>query len=261
MGPRPEAQPRGVAARRTDPSSGGWQGLSIISTQDLTRVFGAAGDGTGVMAVNSLNLDIFPGEFLSVTGRSGSGKTTLLNLMAGLDQPSSGSVLFEGRDLAAFSEAELVELRRRRIGFIFQSFGLMPLLSASENVELRLHISGVSWRERRRRAMEALDMVGLGPRARHRPYELSGGEQQRVAIARALVTGPDVVFADEPTGELDTATAISISTLLRDIALYRGVTVIVATHDLTLAGMSHRNVQIVDGALAAISEGQGPTIE
>ncbi len=261
LGPRPEAQPRGVAARRTDPSPGGWQGLSIISTRDLTRVFGAAGDGTGVMAVNSLNLDIFPGEFLSVTGRSGSGKTTLLNLMAGLDQPSSGSVLFEGRDLAAFSEAELVELRRRRIGFIFQSFGLMPLLSASENVELRLHISGVSWRERRRRAMEALDMVGLGPRARHRPYELSGGEQQRVAIARALVTGPDVVFADEPTGELDTATAISISTLLRDIALYRGVTVIVATHDLTLAGMSHRNVQIVDGALATISEGQGPTIE
>ena len=170
-------------------------------------------------------------------------------------------MLFEGRDLATFSEAELVQLRRRRIGFIFQSFGLMPLLSASENVELRLHISGVSWRERRRRAVEALDMVGLGPRARHRPYELSGGEQQRVAIARALVTGPDVVFADEPTGELDTATAISISTLLRDIALYRGVTVIVATHDLTLAGMSHRNVQILDGALAAISEGQGPTIE
>ena len=222
---------------------------------------GGGGRNGGSWRSTALTWTSSPGEFLSVTGRSGSGKTTLLNLMAGLDQPSSGSVLFEGRDLAAFSEAELVELRRRRIGFIFQSFGLMPLLSASENVELRLHISGVSWRERRRRAVEALDMVGLGPRARHRPYELSGGEQQRVAIARALVTGPDVVFADEPTGELDTATAISISTLLRDIALYRGVTVIVATHDLTLAGMSHRNVQIVDGALAAISEGQGPTIE
>jgi putative ABC transport system ATP-binding protein len=206
-------------------------------------------------------MDVLSGELLAVTGRSGSGKTSLLNLMAGLDQPTSGTVLFEGRDLATLPEAELVELRRRKIGFIFQSFGLLPLLSAHENVELSLHIGGVSWRERRRRAMEALEMVGLGPRARHRPYELSGGEQQRVAIARALVSGPRVVFADEPTGELDTATAISISTLLRDIALYRGVTVIVATHDLTLAGMSHRNVQIVDGALAAISEGQGPTIE
>jgi putative ABC transport system ATP-binding protein len=146
-------------------------------------------------------------------------------------------------------EADLVELRRRKISFVFQSFGLMPLLSALENVELPLHISGVSWRERRRRAMETLDLVGLGPRARHRPYELSGGEQQRVSIARALVTGPDAIFADEPTGELDTTTASSIGDILREVVRERKATVIVATHDLSLAGMSDHVIQIVDGGV------------
>jgi putative ABC transport system ATP-binding protein len=219
----------------------------IISAQSLTRVFGS-GEGV-VTAVNGVSLDIFSGEFLAVVGRSGSGKTTLLNLLAGLDRPTGGQVLFQGRDLAEFSEAELLELRRRKIGFVFQSFGLIPLLSAWENVELPLHISGVPWRERRQRALQTLETVGLGPRARHRPYELSGGEQQRVSIARALVTGPEVVFADEPTGELDTTTAMSIATILRDIALERGVTVIAATHDPILAGISRRTVELLDGAL------------
>ena len=199
--------------------------------------------------MNAVTLDISPGEYLAVTGRSGSGKTTLLNLMAGLDRPTAGTVLFEGRDLATLPESGLVELRCRKIGFIFQSFGLMPLLSAAENVELPLHVGGVSWRERRRRAQEALEVVGLGPRARHRPYELSGGEQQRVAIARALVTNPDVVFADEPTGELDATTAASVAAVLRDIALRRGVTVIVATHDPAVASLSERTIELVDGAL------------
>ena len=221
----------------------------VISTQGLTRVFGS-GEKL-VTAVNGVGLEIFPREFLAITGRSGSGKTSLLNLMAGLDRPTAGSILFEGRELTTLPEADLVELRRRKIGFVFQSFGLIPLLSAYENVELPLHICGVSWRERRRRAMDVLEVVGLGPRVRHRPYELSGGEQQRVAIARALVTGPDVVFADEPTGELDTQTAISIATILRDIALHQGVTVIVATHDLTMSGMASRVVELVDGALTS----------
>ena len=221
--------------------------LPIISAEDLTRLFGSG--PRAVTAVNRVTLDIFSGEFLAVLGRSGSGKTTLLNLLAGLDRPTAGKVLFGGRDLSDFSELELLELRRRKIGFVFQSFGLIPLLSACENVELPLHISGVSWRERRRRAMEALGIVGLGPRARHRPYELSGGEQQRVSIARALVTGPEVVFADEPTGELDTTTAMSITTILRDITRERGVTVLVATHDPTLAGKGDRSVELVDGAL------------
>ncbi|MFQ6027906.1 MAG: ABC transporter ATP-binding protein, partial [Dehalococcoidia bacterium] len=163
----------------------------------------------------------------------------------------SGSVHFDGRDLAGFSEHDLLDLRRSKISFIFQSFGLIPLLSAYENVELPLHISGVSWRDRRRRALETLELVGLGPRAGHRPYELSGGEQQRVAIARALVSGPEVLFADEPTGELDSITGITISTILRDIARERGVTVVVATHDLSLAGMSSRTVELVDGAISS----------
>ena len=224
----------------------------IISIQEVTRVFGSG--KTAVTAVNGVTLDILPGEFLAVTGRSGSGKTTLLNLIGGLDQPTAGCVLFEGRDLTTMPDSALVELRRRKIGFVFQSFGLMPLFSAYENVELPLHIGGVSWRERRKRSLEALDAVGLGHRHRHRPYELSGGEQQRVAIARALVTGPDVVIADEPTGELDTTTAISIATLLRDIALTRGLTVIVASHDPNVTGMSSRSVELVDGALSAANE-------
>jgi predicted ABC-type transport system involved in lysophospholipase L1 biosynthesis ATPase subunit len=206
-----------------------------------------------VTAVNGVDLDIQPGEFLAVTGRSGSGKTTLLNLLAGLDQATSGVATIEvdgtHRSLAEFSESQLVELRRTRIAFVFQSFGLIPLLSAWENVELPLHIGGLGWRERRQRAAEALELVGLGSRTGHRPYELSGGEQQRVAIARALVTGPAVLFADEPTGELDSATGISIATILRDIARERRVTVITATHDLSLAGMCSRRVEMADGAL------------
>ncbi len=227
----------------------------LISARGLTRVFGSG--ETVVTAVNGVDLDIFPQEFLSITGRSGSGKTTLLNLMAGLDRPTAGTVLIAGLDLTTLPEATLVELRRRVVGFVFQSFGLMPLLSAQENVELPLHIGGVSWRERRRRSLEALELVGLGPRAQHRPYELSGGEQQRVAIARARVTSPDVVFADEPTGELDNATAISIATILRDITLHQRVTVIVATHDLTLARMADRRMDLVDGVLRKNNESPG----
>ena len=218
---------------------------SIISTESVTRVFGAG--EMAVTAVNGITLQVGRGQLLSVVGRSGSGKTTLLNLMSGLDQPTGGKVFFQGQDMSNMAEVDLVELRRRKISFVFQSFGLMPLLSALENVELPLHISGVSWRERRRRAMETLDLVGLGPRARHRPYELSGGEQQRVSIARALVTGPDAIFADEPTGELDTTTATSVSGILREVVKERKATVIVATHDLALAGMSDHVIQIVDG--------------
>lgn len=220
---------------------------NIISTEGLTRVFGSG--ETAVTAVNSVTLDVAQGELMAVVGRSGSGKTTLLNLLSGLDQPTEGKVFFQGRDLATLPEADLVELRRRRISFIFQSFGLMPLLSALENVELPLHIGGMSWRERHRRSLEALELVGLGTRAKHRPYELSGGEQQRVSIARALVTGPDAIFADEPTGELDTTTALSIGAILREVVKERKATVIVATHDLTLAGMSDHVAQIVDGGL------------
>ena len=221
---------------------------AVIAVRDLTRVFGVG--EKEVAAVNKVTLEVFSGEFLSVVGRSGSGKTTLLNIMAGLDKPTRGTVQIEGKDLSAFSESDLVDLRRHKLGFVFQSFGLLPLLSAYENVELPLHISGIGWLERRRRAVEVLDMVGLATRARHRPYELSGGEQQRVAIARALVTNPDVVFADEPTGELDTITADSISSILRQIVADQGVTVIAATHDLQLSAMSDRVIELIDGSIS-----------
>ena len=225
----------------------GRPGQPLISVRGLVRVFGS-GD-SAVTAVDGMDMDVYGQELLAVTGRSGSGKTTLLNIMAGLDMPTAGTVSLDGLSLPDLRESELVELRRRLIGFVFQSFGLMPLLSAQENVELPLHIGGVGWRERRRRAAEALDTVGLGPRARHRPYEMSGGEQQRVAIARALVTGPAVIFADEPTGELDSATAMSVIEILRDTAHNRQVTVVVATHDLTLARIADRRLNLVDGRL------------
>jgi putative ABC transport system ATP-binding protein len=221
---------------------------ALISARGVTRVFGT-GD-TRVIAVNQVSLDISPGEMIAFTGRSGSGKTTLLNLLSGLDRPSSGQVLFQGRDLSTLSEASLVDLRRHKIAFVFQSFGLMPLLSAQENVELPLHLGGLPWRERRRRSLEALALVGLQSRARHRPYELSGGEQQRASIARALVTGASVLFADEPTGELDSTTASSIAAILRDIALQRGTTVLVATHDPLLAAVCGRTLELADGGLA-----------
>ena len=221
----------------------------VITAVGVSRVFGS-GD-TAVTALSIINLTVERGDFLAVTGRSGSGKTTLLNLLSGLDKPSSGAVEFDGDDLANLREADLVDMRRHKIGFVFQSFGLMPLLSAQENVELPLHIGGVSWRERRQRAHDALEAVGLGTRTRHRPFELSGGEQQRVSIARALVTGPEVVFADEPTGELDTATARSIAETLGEVAASRRATVIVATHDLDLAATAQRRLDLVDGVIVS----------
>ena len=225
---------------------------ALISTSELTRTFGS-GD-RAVAAVKSVTLHVSPGDFMAVVGRSGSGKTTLLNLMAGLDRPTGGRVIFEGVELTSMSDADLTDLRKRSIGFVFQSFGLMPLLSAYENVELPLHIRGVGWRERRRRAHHVLESVGLGSRARHRPYELSGGEQQRVAIARALAPEPQVIFADEPTGELDTQTAMTIGSILGDVVGSQGVTVIVATHDLALAELSSRTIELVDGSLVSGSD-------
>ena len=215
----------------------------------VSRVFGSG--ETAVTALSAVSLSVAEGDFLAVTGRSGSGKTTLLNLLSGLDRPSTGSVYFHGDDLSQLREADLVDMRRHRIGFVFQSFGLMPLLSAQENVELPLHIGGLSWRERRQRAAESLRAVGLGTRSRHRPFELSGGEQQRVSIARALVTQPEVVFADEPTGELDASTARSIAETLAEVAASKRATVIVATHDLDLAATAQRRLDLVDGQVVS----------
>ena len=218
----------------------------IITTRDLVRRFRSG--STQVDAIKSVSMEVLRGEFLVILGRSGSGKTTLLNLLGGLDRPDSGTVMFEGRDIGAMAEAELTELRRHKIGFIFQSYGLLPLLSAYENVELPLRINGVPRQERRPRVEAALERVGLTLRSRHRPYELSGGEQQRVAIARALAAEPVLLLADEPTGDLDTTTGRDIASLLKEVVQGQGVTVVVATHDQTIAGMADQVMELVDGS-------------
>ena len=219
----------------------------ILKLANVTRVFGSGNQS--VTAVDNVSLQIKHGQFVALVGRSGSGKTTLMNIMSGLDNPTSGHVEFDGKFLTDMSDGELVKLRRNKQGFIFQSFGLISLLSAYENVQLPLHISGTSWRERRRKAATALEMVGLAGRANHRPYELSGGEQQRVAIARALVSEPNILFADEPTGELDSVNALYISQILKDISKTNQVTIIAATHDPTLADMSDQIYLMQDGAI------------
>ncbi len=224
----------------------------LLAAVDVERRYEL--DSEEVHALRGVNLNVFPGQFIAVVGRSGSGKTSLLNIMAGLDKPSDGKVLFEEQDLAEMSEQELTDLRRHRIGFIFQSFGLLPLLSAFENVELPLRISGVTAGERAERTREALDIVGLWTRSRHRPYELSGGEQQRVAIARAIVIRPSLILADEPTGELDSNNAHAIFGLFKDMVIKQGISVVSATHDSTLLSMADEVKEIRDGQLLEQAE-------
>ena len=219
----------------------------LIAAVELGRTYMLGAEE--VNAVRDVNFAVFPGQFISLVGRSGSGKTTLLNLMAGLDRPSSGQILFEERDMAQMTENELTEVRRHKIGFVFQSFGLLPLLSASENVDLPMRIAGVGSRDRRERVDEALEMVGLSQRASHRPYELSGGEQQRVAIARAMVNRPPLLLADEPTGELDSTNARAIFGLFRRMVTEQGITVVAATHDATLLEMADHVYEMRDGTL------------
>ena len=206
-----------------------------------------------VPAIRDVSVDVTRGEFLALLGRSGSGKTTLLNLLGGLDIPSKGSVTIDGEELTTMSDRDRTLLRRHKLGFVFQSYGLLALLSAYENVELPLRINGVSWRQRRHLVNEALQQVGLGARARHRPFELSGGEQQRVAIARALANKPVVLLADEPTGDLDFTTGAAIGKLLRNLATEQGITIITATHDLSLANMADKIIELIDGAVANVT--------
>jgi len=218
---------------------------SLVIARNLERVFNLGSEQ--IRAVHDINLEVVSGKLLVITGRSGSGKTTLLNLLGGLDKPTSGTVCFREQDLSGFSERELTQLRRRYIGFIFQSFGLLSLLSAYENVELPLRIAEWSRAERQRRAADCLEMVGLGSRSRHRPYELSGGELQRVAIARAIAHRPALILADEPTGELDMANGTEIIRLLKEIANEENVGIVVATHDMAVAGIADVKMEISDG--------------
>ncbi|PKN78113.1 MAG: ABC transporter [Chloroflexi bacterium HGW-Chloroflexi-9] len=227
----------------------------MVTVTNVTRVFRSA--GTAVTAVNDVSLTVPRGEFLAIVGRSGSGKTTLLNLIAGLDQPDEGSVVVDGQEVHRFNDRQTTEFRRRTVGFVFQSFGLLPLLSAAENVDLALRIAGAGLRERGERTRELLTLVGLADRADHRPYELSGGEQQRVAVARALANRPPLIIADEPTGELDSTTGAQIFGMLREVAS-QGVTVIAATHDPFVMEHVDRVLEMSDGHL--LPEGEGHLI-
>lgn len=201
-----------------------------------------------VEALQGVDVTIQHGALTAVTGPSGAGKTTLLNLLCGLDRPDAGSVLLDdGRDIARMSEAESLELRRRRFGYVFQTFGLIPVLSAAENVEVPLRLAKVDPRERSRRVAEVLDRVGLSQHAQQRPGELSGGQQQRVGIARALVSMPDVLIADEPTGQLDSDTAATIMELISELTLERGIAAVVSTHDPLLVARSDAAISLLDG--------------
>ena len=204
---------------------------------------------TVVHALRGINLSVGRRELVAVRGRSGSGKTTLLNLLGGLDRPTSGRVVVDGHEVSSMEEGELVGVRRRVVAFIFQAFGLVPFLTATENVEVPLRLVHADPRERDRRVADLLEVVGLAERARHRPHELSGGEQQRVAIARALANQPSLLLADEPTGQLDSDTGHVIMQLVRSIVRSEGITAVVATHDPMMLDVADRIVELRDGSI------------
>jgi putative ABC transport system ATP-binding protein len=220
----------------------------VARVESVTRDF-----GTGPAAVHALrgvSFSVTRGELVAIRGRSGSGKTTLLSIVGGLDRPSSGQVEVAGRDVTALSADELARMLRDTVAFIFQSFGLLPVLSAAENVGLPMRLARLDPATRERRAQALLGLVGLERHAGQRPYELSGGEQQRVAIARALANSPDLLLADEPTGQLDSDSAAQIMRLLRSIVHKEGITAIVATHDPLMIDLADRVLNIKDGVVS-----------
>jgi putative ABC transport system ATP-binding protein len=219
----------------------------LLVAQDVVKQF-KVGGGT-VTALRHVTLTVGEGRIVAIRGRSGAGKTTLLNIIAGLDSPTSGHVALFGRDLAALNERKRTELRRHDLGFVFQAAHLNPVLTARENVEVPLRLARTARKERESRSHEALSLVGLAEREKHRPPELSGGEQQRVAIARALVHAPRIVLADEPTGNLDSHTGLAILDLMRRVAHRAGITFIVTTHDPQASQMADEVYDISDGVL------------
>jgi putative ABC transport system ATP-binding protein len=219
-----------------------------VRTENVCRYYSMG--GSTIRAVDGISLGIASGEFVALLGQSGSGKSTLLNLLAGLDRPTSGSVLVQGRDLANMSSEELAGYRRNDVGMVFQSFHLIPSMTITENVELPMRFAEVERAERSQRVRESLERVGLGKRLDHRPSQLSGGEQQRVSLARALANRPSLLLADEPTGNLDSRTGEDILNLIRDLSLSLGMTVVMVTHERALAErFAQRLVFLGDGKL------------
>ena len=221
----------------------------MIEATGVSRDYDPGHGRPVVHALRGVDLSARAGELVCVRGRSGSGKTTLLNLLGGLDRPTSGRIVLDGQEISSVAEAQVLELRRRTVAYIFQTFGLLPILSAAENVEVPLRLVGTPGSEREARVAELLALVGLAGRAKHRPHELSGGEQQRVAVARALANRPKILLADEPTGQLDSETGRSIMEVLRAVAHDGGVTAVVATHDPMMLDLADRVVELRDGVL------------
>ena len=234
-------------------------GDSMVTARGLTRDYESG--GSVVHALRGIDMDVARGELLAVRGRSGSGKTTLLNLLGGLDQPTAGTVQVDGTQISGMTEDASAQVRRRTIAFVFQTFGLIPILSAAENVEVPLRLVGADPGERDARVSELLELVGLAERAKHRPHELSGGEQQRVSIARALANRPRLLLADEPTGQLDSETGQRIMLLIRTGVRAEGVTAVVATHDPVMLDVADRVIELLDGELVtptAVASGRVP---
>ncbi|MFG2718439.1 ABC transporter ATP-binding protein [Streptomyces sp. NPDC048416] len=219
----------------------------MVRVDNLHRSYGSG--ARAVHALRGVSFDVPRGELVALKGRSGSGKTTLLNLLGGLDRPDEGTITVDGTDVGSLGEQDLLELRRDRVGFIFQSFGLIPILSAAENVGVPMRLKKTDPREREARAALLLSLVGLGDHAAQRPGELSGGQQQRVAIARALANRPALLIADEPTGQLDADTGLAVMELLRAVVRSEGVTALVATHDSQLLGLADRVLELNDGQI------------
>ncbi|HYO76323.1 MAG TPA: ABC transporter ATP-binding protein [Thermoanaerobaculia bacterium] len=222
------------------------QNGTIIRMDAIRKVYDTG--KVKVEALKGIDLDIHPGEFVAIVGPSGSGKSTLMNLLGCLDTPSDGTYEIGGDNVAGVTRDQLAEIRNRRVGFVFQSFNLLPHLSALENVELPMLFGGIAPKERRRRASELLDKVGLGERVDHKPTELSGGQMQRVAIARALAMNPDILLADEPTGNLDTSSGTDIMSIFNEL-WKSGRTLVIITHDPALARRASRVVEIRDGRI------------
>ncbi len=219
----------------------------LIRIRDLSKAYQRGGQAIPVLV--HIQLDVAAGDFVALMGPSGSGKSTLLNLIAGIDQPSSGTIEIGGIDIATLSDGQLADWRAANVGFIFQFYNLMPVLTAFENVELPLLLTGLSARERRERVTQVLALVSLSDRESHYPNELSGGQQQRVAIARALVTDPALIVADEPTGDLDRHTAEDVLTLLEQLVTDLGKTIVMVTHDPKAASRARRVVELEKGVL------------
>ena len=221
----------------------------VIETKDLWRVYPSKTNTEGIPALRGVNLEVPPGIFVTLKGRSGSGKTTLLNCLAGLDRPTSGSVHVLGHDLMQMDDQQLTEWRREQIGLVFQSFGLLPTLSAYENIELLLRIKGDDYEARHQRALECLEIVGLSRWRDHRPYEMSGGQQQRVAIARALANHAELILADEPTGELDSKTTRELLTFFRELVENQHITMLMVSHDSLVDKYVHQVLTLKDGVI------------